>query len=252
MDKNTKHIVITGSASGIGLALVKVFLNHGAIVFGVDQASKQRIKHENYTYLKKDIASKEGVDAMFEAAKKHFGTIDIFIANAGIAAYSVMHTMDYETIATLFKTNTLSLIYSAKRLKQLMGNNPFHFVAMASVMAYWPLAGYSVYAASKAAIMTFMEGFRQELPKHQRLHTVFPVSTKTGFFTRAKQPHKPWLMQNPDHVAKVVFKGVKKNKKRIYPSKLFRVTHALCPWCLGFYKKREKAMLKAISEETLR
>jgi short-subunit dehydrogenase len=131
-------------------------------------------------------------------------------------------------------------------MKEIYKDEPFHFVSLSSVMSYWPLPGYSLYSASKAALHAFFKGYRFEMNKDQCLHLVFPVSTKTNFFKASGQKHEHWFQQTPDHVAKTIIKGLEKNKKHIHPSKVFKWTYLICPWALKLYINHE---IKALNSE---
>ncbi len=121
-------------------------------------------------------------------------------------------------------------------------------------MGIVPVPGYAVYAATKAALRSFDEGIRYELPEHIHLCVVYPVSTRTSFFKYGdKQAPVPWPSQTALQVAKSVVNGV--NKKRIYPSIVFQsmhlvysLFHPLFKPYQAFYSFKFKAWLKRHSE----
>ncbi len=240
MTLKDKTIIITGAASGIGLNLAHQCLAEGAYVMGVDQPSKKiPIKDLNFHAYYYDLSIAENVDKMFDDGLTIFGTINIFIANAGFAYYERLIEPSWNHIEDIYNINTNSVIYSALKMREVCAKNAFHFICMSSVMSYWPLPGYSLYSSSKAALHAFFKGFRYELNKEQQLHIVFPVSTKTNFFKISGQNHQHWFQQTPEHVAKVILKGVKKNKNNIHPSKIFKWVYRLFPWALSFYINHE-------------
>jgi short-subunit dehydrogenase len=240
-------VVITGASSGIGLALVKEYLNKGHYVIGVDISQiSDGLKHKNFSFYKADLSKEEDINELFHLLKANENDIDIFIANAGFAYYERLKTPSWEHIQKIYDLNVLSPIYSFLKMKELVKDQAFKFVITSSAMGYWPLPGYSLYSSTKAAIAHFAKAIQFELEKNQSVHSVYPVATKTNFFNESGQSHSSWFEQSPDHVAKVIYHGVKKNKKNIYPSKLFRLVHAICPFCLSFYVKRE---IKKMREE---
>jgi short-subunit dehydrogenase len=240
------RIVITGTSSGIGLELAKLLIERGASVLGVSLPGEDSgIVNDNFKELHIDLSSREGVDKLFDEAVKHFERIDAFIANAGIAYYEKLKSADWERLSAIVDINIKSVIYSAMKMKQLYPQKPFNFMATSSIMSYWPLPGYSLYSATKSAVHAFMEGLRLEWEKDQHLQIVFPVATATRFFERAGQPHKSWLIQTPQHVARTMLCGLIKDSRRIYPSLLFEVCYRLAPWALSFYRSREKKILRS-------
>lgn len=236
------NVVITGAASGIGLELVKIYLAKGYHVIGVDihSTSQDSTSFDSY---QTNLSLKENVDNLFDYIKEKYGKVDIFIANAGFAYYEKVKEPSWDHIKKMYDINFISPVYSYEKMLELSNDEPFKFVVTSSVMAFWPLPGYSLYSSSKAALMCFFESMHLERSKQQSIHIVFPVSTQTNFFIISGQMHKPWLQQTPEYVAKRIFQGVEKNKRKIYPSRLFQWTHGICPWCLTFYIKREQKML---------
>ena len=80
--------VVTGGASGIGLATVRRFADEGALVVigDVDPASGEAAAAEvGGLFIKTDVTDAEQVAAMFQAAKDTYGSVDIAFNNAGIS-----------------------------------------------------------------------------------------------------------------------------------------------------------------------
>lgn len=76
----------------------------------------------------------------------------------------------------------------------------------------------------------------------QYFQVVFPIATKTSFFKNAGNSPTPWPSQEPSVVAKVIMKGIKKNRNNIYPSKLFyslTLINRIFPVLLKFYAYME-------------
>ena len=87
-----KVAVITGGCSGIGLATVQRFVEEGAkVVIGDidDQRGHEvvgQLGGEDYaTFVRVDVTDKDEVDALFQAAKDTYGSVDIAFNNAGIS-----------------------------------------------------------------------------------------------------------------------------------------------------------------------
>jgi NAD(P)-dependent dehydrogenase (short-subunit alcohol dehydrogenase family) len=81
-------VVITGGASGLGARFAQLFASRGAhIVIGdiAEQAAHKLSSSLGGTSIKCDVTNSKDVDALAQHAVSHFGKIDVFINNAGIA-----------------------------------------------------------------------------------------------------------------------------------------------------------------------
>ncbi len=233
-----KYCIVTGGSSGIGYDLVKQLLDQGVHVLAVSRrAEKMAIEHECLIKKNFDLSTKTAIDEMFDYAMEAFGQIDLFIANAGFAYYEILDYSDWRHIEDIFRLNTLGVIYSATKMKERFKDSPFNFMVTASAVSFLSMPGHALYSSTKAAIRGFMDAMQLESQKHHVFQTVFPVAVKTPFFVRAKQEHLPWPVQSSEHVAKTMIKGIKKDKKRIYPFKLFKYSYLLLPWFFVIYVK---------------
>ncbi len=167
-----KRVFITGASSGLGRGLARLYAETGSVIGLVGrredalrtlaaELERRGARSEIYPV---DVRSTERM----EAASSHFfesaGGCDVVIANAGIgearkdlrcdsgAAAEVMH------VNVIGLTNTL-LPWVDRMRTQGSGT----LVGMASVAGYRAIPGSLSYSASKAAVMTFMEGLQMEL-----------------------------------------------------------------------------------------
>jgi short-subunit dehydrogenase len=229
MDINGKKVILTGASSGIGLELLYMLAEYDCQVIAVARSiEKVEIKHSNVIKFACDISTPENVDALFEFAGQKFGDIDIFICNAGFAYYEEIEKSDWGHIAEIFKTNVFSTIYSSAKMKDLHKDRPYRVVVTASAMSFLALPGYSLYASTKAALHGFATAYRFELKKDQKLQMVYPIGTRTNFFNEAGEDTPvPWPTQTPKQVARAIIKGILKDKKSIFPSRLFLTLNIL-------------------------
>ena len=222
MNWNSKKIVVTGASSGIGLELVSMFLSMGCHVVAADKMAHP-IPHDSKDFFQfqGDLSTPQGVECLFAFALQQLGSIDIIVANAGFAYYEKLEEANWEHISSIFSINYQSAVYSAQKMKQLKGNEPFNFVTTSSGMAILPMPGYALYSSSKAALKGFAEAYRWELDKGQYFQVVYPIATKTDFFKNAGDSPIPWPSQESQVVAQHIIKGIQRNRSSIYPSKLF-------------------------------
>ncbi|MFP4187310.1 MAG: SDR family NAD(P)-dependent oxidoreductase [Acholeplasmataceae bacterium] len=251
MDFYGKICIVTGASSGIGLETAKLLLDRGALVYGISlEATEDEPVRSNYMPRYADLSVPGTARRTVEEVYEHFGRVDLYIANAGIAAYGYATDLSDRNTERLFSTNVRAAIEALKALKAYQKDRPFTFVAVSSVMAFWPLPGYATYAATKAALAAFIKGFSYECEKNQKLKIVYPVATATNFFSVAGQEHASAMVQTPEHVARRIVRGINKKGRDIHPSRLFRIAYRIAPFVLANYAKREKRLLEATRKGT--
>lgn len=248
MDINNKNIVLTGASSGIGLAILNILLSYKNVrVVAVARHIETIPSIDGIVFpFLADLSNESGIDSLFEYTESLFGDIDIFIANAGYAYLEKLSNPDWKHIENIFRLNTFSPIYSLQKLAKQDVNKPTCFVSTISAVAQVPLPYYSLYCSTKAALHQFMESYRYESPVNMHVMAVYPVATRTSFFEKAaneKQPPIPFLSQSAYTVSKAIIKGIEKNKKRVYPSFLFRIFKIFgqnLPFIFSLYSFSEK------------
>lgn len=222
MEIQNKRVVLTGAASGIGLALVKEFQKYASIMlFLVD---KDPIPEEGLSQmvlgtLLIDLSSPEAVEIVFEKALQTLGGVDIFVANAGFAIYERSLEASSKEINDLFLVNTLFPIRALYKMNTACTAGS-KMVWVSSAMAELALPGYALYAASKAALLRFADAYQFQDIRKVSLLTVLPIATRTSFFNKVQAP---WPTQTPEKVAHVICTGIIKDRKRVYPSFLYRL-----------------------------
>lgn len=238
-----KKIIVTGASSGIGLETVKLLLAEGCeVLAAVRPGDNMPITHERLFVQTCDVSRHEDLDALFDRAVAQLGCIDLFYANAGFAYCEQFREKDWEHISRIFETNSYQVFYSAQKLKQLNQDRPFQFIATASAMAILPMPGYALYSGTKAAVNAFAHAYRTELDAGQHFQVVYPISTRTAFFKEAGNSPVPWPSQSAEAVARAVLKGIKRKKRRIYPSHVFTaimVLNRFLPFIFNLYSAVE-------------
>ena len=229
MDLKGKRAAVTGASSGIGLEIVKCLLSAGCRVAACARHVDTIGIESGELYLKAcDVSQKEEIDAFFAFAEEKLGGIDLYISNAGFAYYEKIGAADWDHAEHIVDTNFISTVYAAEKMKERHGAEPYNFVVTASAMGLLSLPGYALYSGTKAAVRGFADAYRYELDKGQHFQVVYPVATRTGFFARAgKDTPVPWPVQDASEVAKRVLSGIRKDRKHIFPSVLFRITDGL-------------------------
>lgn len=171
MSKGT--IVITGASDGIGKALA---FNMAARGYNLGLTARrlnklEEIKADILTAYPNchvevaalDVSNYDEIGPCLDLLKQAFGTLDIILANAGIAKSGRVGKAPWQVHVDVINTNVNGAIVTlseALRIFKEQGHG--HLVGTSSVAAFRGLPNNSAYSASKAALATFMEGVRAE------------------------------------------------------------------------------------------
>jgi NAD(P)-dependent dehydrogenase (short-subunit alcohol dehydrogenase family) len=174
-----KIAVITGGNSGIGLATAKRFVQEGAYVYitgrtqgKLDAAVKQ--VGANVTGVQGDVAKLADLDRLYEQIKKEKGKLDIVFANAGIAKYSSLGSIDEQHFDSIFDGNVKGMLFTVQKALPLMPDGG-SVILNASVVGSKGLPSNSVYAATKAAARSFARTWTTDLKARRiRVNAISP------------------------------------------------------------------------------
>jgi short-subunit dehydrogenase len=230
-----QYIIITGAASGIGKETLQLLAHYDCYIIATDikkELLEKTVLELGYTEAKidifaADVSIPEEIDKLFEYALAKFPQVDIFIANAGFAYYERLIQADWQHIEKIFALNVFSPIYSLLKMKQTCQGRKYYVCITASAMAKMGLAGYALYGSTKAALDRFADAYQFEKEDKGILGLVYPIATKTNFFSGAGNAPIFFPSQEPQKVAKAIVKGILREKRHIYPSSLFVFSYLL-------------------------
>jgi NAD(P)-dependent dehydrogenase (short-subunit alcohol dehydrogenase family) len=174
-----KIAVITGGNSGIGLATAKRFVQEGAYVYitgrtqsKLDEAVKQ--VGSNVTGVQGDVGRLADLDRLYAQIKKEKGKVDVVFANAGIAKYSALGSIDEEHFDSIFNGNVKGMLFTVQKALPLMPDGA-SVILNASVVGSKGLPSNSVYAATKAAARSFARTWTTDLKARRiRVNAISP------------------------------------------------------------------------------
>lgn len=170
-----KSIIVTGAASGIGLACAQELLNDGAYVTVCDIAEKApalEVGNGKLLYVHTDVTSKASVDAMIDKVLETFGTVDAIVNNAGINIPRLLvdegnqYEMDEAVWDKVMNVNVKGLFLCSQAAGRVMVKNGGGVIInMSSECGLEGSEGQSVYAASKNAVNALTRSWAKELGK---------------------------------------------------------------------------------------
>lgn len=184
-----KTAVVTGGTRGIGLAVVKKYLENGANVVltgsrpeTVDKAMESLTEYKDRVMgICPDLANAEEIADAFAKVKETYGSLDILVNNAGISARESLYDYKPEDFAKIMNLNVNAIFIcsqaAAKIMKEQGGGVILNTSSMVSL--YGQSAGVG-YPASKFAVNGLTKSLARELGRdHIRVNAVAPGVTRT-------------------------------------------------------------------------
>lgn len=184
-----KVAVVTGASKGIGAAIAKAYAAEGATVvvnYASDRAGGERVAAEieakggKAIAVQGDVAKAGDVERLFDVTKESFGKVDVVVNNAGVFAFLPLEQVSEAEFHRQFNINVLGSLLVAQQAAKHIGADGGSIVNVSSVISESPLAGSSIYSATKGAVDTLSHALALELaPRKIRVNTVAPGGVDT-------------------------------------------------------------------------
>jgi 3-oxoacyl-[acyl-carrier protein] reductase len=165
-----KVAVVTGASKGIGAAIAKQLASDGASVV-VNYASSKSGADK--------VVKEADIELLFAETKKAFGQLDVLVNNAGVYDFLPLENITEEHFHRQFNVNVLGLILTTQEaVKQFGSLNSI--INISSVASTSPVAGASIYSATKGAVDAVTKSLAKELgPRKIRVNSINPGMVET-------------------------------------------------------------------------
>lgn len=175
--------VVTGAASGIGLATARLLQSRGARVIGLD-LNKGDLP--GATWISCDVSSLESVTQAFAEIEKTSHVVDILINNAAIGSTGTVESESEENWQKVFNINVFGAARVSKLAIPLLRKSTAPaIVNTCSIAAVAGIPNRAIYAASKGAIRTLTFSMACDLLKDRiRVNCVNPGTADTPWVQR--------------------------------------------------------------------
>jgi len=242
--------VITGGASGIGLALARRFGAEGMrlVIADVDESALAKASAEleaaghQVLAVRTDVSQAEQVQALADAAVARFGAVHLLCNNAGVGGFQRFETTSAETWEWTIGVDLWGVIHGCRIfLPILERQDEAHIVNTASVAGVYAYPYLHPYNVAKAGVVALSEGMWREFAAgkpHVGISVLLPASVDTaivndernapaGHVSRAEAD--PALAEfrtmyvagiaagkNPAEVADIVLQGIRERQLHIF------------------------------------
>ncbi len=228
----SRYALITGASSGIGLALAEALAQQGRALILV---ARERVALESIAcelrqrfnvevlFRQCDLAEPLHISGLLHELTQTDYRIDLLINNAGVACGGAFLEHEWQQERRLMELNMVAVARLCHALGQRMAQQgQGQILNVASVAAFQPGPWMSSYYASKAFVLHFSEGLREELaPLGVKVSVLCPGPIATPFWQRAslsvRRVPAPWLMPT-DQLAQLTLQALSRNQAVIVPS----------------------------------
>ena len=192
MDLGNKVAVVTGAYSGIGEAVVRVFLEAGAKVVAVDvdprlPGALAGLDPARLRCVVGDVAQEATATEYARTAVEAFGRIDVMINNAGIACIKPIDETSPEEWDRVMDVNVKSIFWSARAVVPLMrAGGGGVFLLTGSISSVCGLEHQGVYGPSKGAVIQIARQMAVDYARDKiRVNAVCPGTVDTPLLRKA-------------------------------------------------------------------
>ncbi len=182
-----KTVLVTGGSSGIGLAAAQAYAAEGArvVITGLDQASLDGATSSlgpRAIAIRNDAGSLASARQLASTLSGQGITLDAVFLNAGVAKFAPFDAVDESLWDLTFNTNVKGPYFQVQALAPLL-NRGASIVINGSINARLGMPASSVYAASKAAVISLAKTLSAELlPAGVRVNVVSPGPVETPLY----------------------------------------------------------------------
>ncbi len=226
--------LITGASSGIGLSLAKELASRGydlvvcsageRLANAVEQLDELNV---DVIEIQADLATREGVEALWEAIESTGRPLDIACINAGVGVGGNFWDTELEEELNMIELNCAGTVQLAKYvIRDMKKRDEGKILFTASIAGEMVAPREAVYAATKAFVLSFAHSVRYELHNTGITVTALqPGPTDTDFFHRAGMDDTPVgekgkKESEPDDVARQGLDALFSGKDHVYSASL--------------------------------
>ncbi|WP_079530063.1 SDR family oxidoreductase [Halobacillus hunanensis] len=170
-----KTAIITGASSGIGKSIAKHLAEEGAhVVLAARRAERlQQLADDVETQynvrakvVETDVTKRSDVENLVKETKDDFGSIDIYINNAGVMLLSFLKNDHVDEWEQMVDVNIKGVLYGVHAsLPEMLAQEGGHIVNVSSVAGHEVFPSSTVYSATKYAVKALSMGMEKELSR---------------------------------------------------------------------------------------
>ena len=183
-----KIAIVTGSTSGMGAGIARLFASNGAkvVVNGRKEERGKRVvaeiekKNGVAIYVKSDISTEEGNKILVNEAMRHFGGVDIVVANAGFLGLGSITEVSPVIWRKTIDTNLNSIFYLLRlAIPAMQEKGGGNIIVNGSIAAFKSFPNHPAYCASKGALVPLVRQIALDYGPKIRANIICPGPVDT-------------------------------------------------------------------------
>jgi len=182
----TKTAIVTGGASGIGLAVTRRLLAAGAQVLVADRRADGAViaQAAGAEFFQADVSQEDQIAAMFDAARKKFGRVDVLVNNAGIQPLGIgFEQLTGDLLRRTLDVNVHGVAFGIKHAGRSLADQG-RVINLASFVGMLATPGGAAYSTSKAAVIHLTKlGAIELAPRRITVNAISPGTILTPAVT---------------------------------------------------------------------
>ena len=245
-----KFALVTGASTGIGYAIAKELANRGAnLIISATARSEDKLQElskeikelgsDCHIFLE-DLSKRDSGRSLYDQIKLKNLHVDLLVNNAGYGRWGTYHEVDMDDYADMIQLNITSLSeLSHLFIPDMISKGEGGVINVGSVASLTPVPYSSVYAATKAYVLSLSEGLRYEYKDFNiRIMALLPGATISNFghvataksdklrerLNKRSKSAVGTVFQTSHEVAVECLDGFEKDKQFIIPGKSNRRT----------------------------
>lgn len=259
-----KVAVITGAASGLGLALAQQAAKRGYAVAVVDvqqeagEAAAEAISKQGVEacYLNCDVSQRDALMNLKNQVISHFGQIDLLVNNAGVGSQGMLTDTTEAEWQRQWQINVMGVVRGCQAfIPQLKKQPGSAIVNVASFAALALAPGMASYNVAKAGVLALSETLRGELAADGvHVSVACPAFFKTNLVDsmqdsdeQIKQQINRWMERSKytaDDVANMILDAVDQQQFMVLCDSQTRWQYRMARWFPNYFFKQKLKMMK--------
>jgi NAD(P)-dependent dehydrogenase (short-subunit alcohol dehydrogenase family) len=225
-DLKNKVVYITGGSRGIGYGVAERLLESGMKV-AISGRNKDSIRtavselgrNGDVFAIQSDVGKDGDETKAVEEVVKHFGRLDVLIANAGVGHFKPIDELTDKEWHETIDTNLTGVFHSVKAAIPPLKESRGYIITIASLAGTNFFETASAYNASKFGLVGFTQAIMLDLRKYGiKVSTIMPGSVATHFNNHTPNDEDAWKIQ-PEDIGELVADLLTMNPRTL-PSKI--------------------------------